>query len=140
MMGKNQLFDYYITILLLVKICSNLILFFSSGSENFELNGPDERLSLSDHSDKYSHIFMYGNENGDILSGKIRPLHQGTAINLVGYVKYLTELYLVRFSSVSTTDNATRTSTTRSSVLLNSYVEESANVIGVTNKSGRDYM
>lgn len=58
------------------------------------MNGPDERLSLSDHSDKYSHIFMYGNENGDILSGKIRPLHQGTTINVLGYVKYLTEPYI----------------------------------------------
>ncbi|XP_068917100.1 rho GTPase-activating protein 190 isoform X2 [Tenebrio molitor] len=47
-----------------------------SGSENYELNGPDERLSSSDHSDKYSHIYMYGNENGDITSKK-RLLHQG---------------------------------------------------------------
>ena len=52
------------------------MLFYSSGSENYELNGPDERLSSSDHSDKYSHIYMYGNENGDITSKK-RVLHQG---------------------------------------------------------------
>lgn len=48
-----------------------------SGSENYELNGPDERLSSSDHSDKYSHIYMYGNENGEIMSGKNRLLHGG---------------------------------------------------------------
>lgn len=47
-----------------------------SGSENYELNGPDERLSSSDHSDKYSHIYMYGGENGDVIGGKGR-LHQG---------------------------------------------------------------
>lgn len=52
-------------------------MFCRSGSENYELNGPDERLSSSDHSDKYSHIYMYGNENGDIMSGKGRGLHQG---------------------------------------------------------------
>jgi hypothetical protein len=50
-----------------------------SGSENYELNGPDERLSSSDHSDKYSHIYMYGNENGDITSKK-RLLHQGSKL------------------------------------------------------------
>lgn len=53
-----------------------------SGSENYEhlgdLNGPDERLSSSDHSDKFSQIYMYGSENGDIISSKKRHLHQGT--------------------------------------------------------------
>ncbi|XP_031336151.1 rho GTPase-activating protein 190 isoform X8 [Photinus pyralis] len=52
-----------------------------SGSENYEhlgeLNGPDERLSLSDHSDKYSQIYMYGSENGEILSSKKRHIHHG---------------------------------------------------------------
>ncbi|XP_065166513.1 rho GTPase-activating protein 190 isoform X5 [Atheta coriaria] len=48
-----------------------------SGSENYEhlpdLNGPEE----SDHSDKYSQIYMYGSENGDIMSMKKRHLHSG---------------------------------------------------------------
>ncbi|XP_017768448.1 PREDICTED: rho GTPase-activating protein 190 isoform X5 [Nicrophorus vespilloides] len=53
-----------------------------SGSENYEhladLNGPEERLSSSDHSDKYSQIYqMYGSENGDIMSSKKRHLHSG---------------------------------------------------------------
>lgn len=55
--------------------------YFSSGSENYEhlteLNGPDERLSSSDHSDKYSHIYTYSNENGDIISTKKKHHHQG---------------------------------------------------------------
>lgn len=51
-----------------------------SGSENYEhladINGPDERLgSSSDHSDKYSQIYMYGSENGDVSGGKRRHLH-----------------------------------------------------------------
>lgn len=52
-----------------------------SGSENYEnlgdMNGPDERLSSSDHSDKYSQIYMYGSENGEILSSKKRHIHSG---------------------------------------------------------------
>nr|XP_022914892.1 rho GTPase-activating protein 190 isoform X6 [Onthophagus taurus] len=48
-----------------------------SGSEHYEqltdLNGPDE----SDHSDKYSQIYMYGSENGDIISSKKRHNLQG---------------------------------------------------------------
>ncbi|XP_025830625.1 rho GTPase-activating protein 190-like isoform X2 [Agrilus planipennis] len=48
-----------------------------SGSENYEVNGPDERLSSSDHSDKYSQIYMYGSENGDIISSKKRHFHHG---------------------------------------------------------------
>lgn len=58
-----------------------MIFYFSSGSENYEhlseLNGPDERLSLSDHSDKYTHIYTYSNENGDIISTKKKHHHQG---------------------------------------------------------------
>lgn len=61
------------------------MLIFRSGSENYELNGPDERLSSSDHSDKYSHIYMYGNENGDIMSGKNR-LQGGMFIILCTFV------------------------------------------------------
>lgn len=53
---------------------------FRSGSENYEhlpdLNGPEE----SDHSDKYSQIYMYGSENGDIMSMKKRHLHSGTPL------------------------------------------------------------
>lgn len=41
------------------------------------MNGPDERLSSSDHSDKYSQIYMYGSENGEILSSKKRHIHSG---------------------------------------------------------------
>lgn len=57
-------------------------IFIRSGSENYEINGPDERLSSSDHSDKYSHIYMYGNENGDIMSSKNRVLHGGEYLRL----------------------------------------------------------
>ncbi|KAJ8927325.1 hypothetical protein NQ314_020223 [Rhamnusium bicolor] len=44
-----------------------------SESENFELSGPDERLSSSDHSDKFSSIYMYGSEGSD----KKRHMHSG---------------------------------------------------------------
>ncbi|CAH0558065.1 unnamed protein product [Brassicogethes aeneus] len=47
-----------------------------SESENFELSGPDERLSSSDHSDKFSNIYMYGSESSD-LNSKKRHHHQG---------------------------------------------------------------
>ncbi|CAH1109193.1 unnamed protein product [Psylliodes chrysocephalus] len=44
-----------------------------SESENFELSGPDERLSSSDHSDKFSSIYMYGSEGSE----KKRSMHSG---------------------------------------------------------------
>lgn len=44
-----------------------------SESENFELSGPDERLSSSDHSDKFSGIYMYGSEGSE----KKRRVHSG---------------------------------------------------------------
>ncbi|KAK9758629.1 RhoGAP domain [Popillia japonica] len=51
-----------------------------SGSENYEhltdINGPDDRLSSSDHSDKYSQIYMYASENGEVIS-KRRHVLQG---------------------------------------------------------------
>ncbi|CAH1985676.1 unnamed protein product [Acanthoscelides obtectus] len=44
-----------------------------SESENFELSGPDERLSSSDHSEKFSSIYMYGSEGSE----KKRSMHSG---------------------------------------------------------------
>lgn len=48
-----------------------------------DLNGPDDRLSSSDHSDKFSQIYMYGSENGDIISSKKRNLHQGNEVTII---------------------------------------------------------
>lgn len=54
--------------------------FFRENYEHLvELNGPDERLS--DHSDKYSHIYMYNNENGDVSSTKKKHIQQGLYLN-----------------------------------------------------------
>lgn len=72
---------------------------FRSGSENYELNGPDERLSSSDHSDKYSQIYMYGSENGDIISSKKRHMHQGLCFSVLSLQCFI---YFLRLSSIST--------------------------------------
>ncbi|XP_060516601.1 rho GTPase-activating protein 190 [Cylas formicarius] len=46
-----------------------------SESENFELSGPDDKLSSSDHSDRFSNIYMYGSEGS--MSSKKRYTHSG---------------------------------------------------------------
>ncbi|ENN78679.1 rho GTPase-activating protein 190 [Dendroctonus ponderosae] len=48
-----------------------------SESENFDLSGPDDKLSSSDHSDRFSSIYMYGSEGS---MGKKRHNHSGLQV------------------------------------------------------------
>ncbi|KAL1491496.1 hypothetical protein ABEB36_012085 [Hypothenemus hampei] len=48
-----------------------------SESENFDLSGPDDKLSSSDHSDRFSNIYMYGSEGS---MGKKRHNQSGLQV------------------------------------------------------------
>ncbi|XP_066261136.1 rho GTPase-activating protein 190 [Euwallacea similis] len=48
-----------------------------SESENYDLSGPDDKLSSSDHSDRFSNIYMYGSEGS---MGKKRHNQSGLQV------------------------------------------------------------